>query len=154
MHLKDIIKENLILEDIGSHGKEDAIGELVDKLLSILEIDNNENIKKILVDREELGSTGIGDNIAIPHAKTKGIKGIVSIFGRSKKGIDFNSLDGKPVHLFCLLLSDEESTNELLAALSQVSRLLMKEDVKEGLLKAKNTKELYQIIYDESSKIN
>jgi len=154
MHLKDIIKENLIIEDITSHGKEDAIGELVDKLLSILGIDNNENIKKTLVDREELGSTGIGDNIAIPHAKTKGIKGIASIFGRSKKGIDFNSLDGKPVHLFFLLLSDEESTNELLTALSQVSRLLMKENVKEGLLKAKDTKELYQIIYDESSKIN
>jgi PTS system nitrogen regulatory IIA component len=152
MEMKDIIKPDLIIDDVSSTDKNDVIGELVDKLNSYLGIDNNNNIKQILIDREEMGSTGIGDHIAIPHAKVNGIKGLVSVFGRSKKGIEFRSLDGKPVYLLCLLLSDEQSTNELLSALSQVSRLLLNKDVRENLINAEDKDRLYEIICNEICK--
>ena len=150
--MKDIIKPDLIIDDVRSTDKNEVIGEMVDKLNAYFGIDNNTDIKRTLIDREELGSTGIGDHIAIPHAKVDGIKGVVSVFGRSKKGIEFHSLDGKPVHLLCLLLSDEQSTNELLSALSQVSRLLLNKEVRENLISAENKDRFYEIICNEIGK--
>ena len=154
MRLKDLIKEDLIIEDIRSEDKEGVVDELLKPLLRELNLSNDgADIKKILLDREELGSTGVGNSIAIPHVKTKDIKGIFSVFGRSKKGIDFNSLDGKPVHLFFLLISGEELTSELLQALSQACKVLMNENVRKNLINARDKEELYSIIYEEGSKI-
>jgi len=153
MRLKDLIKKNLIIDNIRSEDKEGAIDELLKPLLLELSMSNGADIKKILLDREELGSTGVGNSIAIPHVKTKDINGVFSVFGRSKKGIDFNSLDGEPVYLLFLLLSGEESNSELLQALSQACKVLMNENVRKSLINAKDKEELYRIIYEEGSKI-
>ena len=153
MKVKDLIKKDLIIDNIRSKDKEGAIEEALEILLPKVHIGNGSDIRKTLLEREELGSTGIGNNIAIPHARVEEIDGIVSVFGRSKEGIDFNSLDGKPVYLLFLVLSGEDATNELIHALSQISKLLLKEDVKKNLLNAKDKEELYKIIYEEGSKI-
>lgn len=153
MKVKDLIKKDLIIDNIRSKDKEGAIEEALKMLLPKVDIKNGSDIIKTLLDREELGSTGIGNNIAIPHARVEEIDGIVSVFARSREGIDFNSLDGKPVHLLFLVLSGEDATNDLLNALSQISKLLLKENVKENLLNARDKEELYKIIYEEGSKI-
>ena len=154
MGIKDLIKKDLIIADIRSKDKEGAIDEALTKLIETIHIENGMDIKKILLDREELGSTGIGDNIAIPHAKSDKIDGIISVFARSKEGINFDSLDGKPVHLLFMILSGEESTNELLKALSQMSQLLLNEEVRNSLINARDKEDLYRIICEEGSKIS
>ena len=79
-----------------------------------------------LIEREKLGSTGIGENVAIPHAKLEEVNSIVTFFGRSQKGVEFDSLDQKPVHFICLVIAPINSTGLHLKALARISRLLKK----------------------------
>ncbi len=109
MKLCDIIPEGGICEDLQATGKEEVIKEMVDLLVSAERIPKPvaAKVTKALMDREELGSTGIGQGVAVPHAKHDAISDLVCAFGRSKKGINFDSLDGEPVHVLFLLLSSK-----------------------------------------------
>jgi PTS system nitrogen regulatory IIA component len=104
---------------------------------------------EVLLDREKLGSTGIGDGIAIPHGKLKGLDSLVIAFGRSHDGIDFDSIDGKPVHIFFLLMAPESSTGQHLKALAKISRMLKDPAFRSNLMSAKSTEELYRNISDK-----
>jgi PTS system nitrogen regulatory IIA component len=103
----------------------------------------------VLLDREKLGSTGIGDGIAIPHGKLKGLESLVISFGRSRGGIDFESIDGKPVHIFFLLMAPESSTGQHLKALAKISRMLKDPEFRSDLMSAKNTEEIYRKIAEK-----
>jgi PTS system nitrogen regulatory IIA component len=103
------------------------------------------------LDREKLGSTGIGDGIAIPHGKIRDLGGVVASFGRSREGVDFESIDQKPTHLFFLLVAPENSAGMHLKALARISRLLKDPNFRKKLMGAGDKDELFQIISEEDS---
>ncbi len=152
MKLTDILQESAIVPDLDASTKTDALDILVGAMA-----DSNSEVKKdeilnTLLEREELGSTGIGDGIAIPHGKAAGLSQITSGFGLSKAGIEFDSLDGQPAHLFFLLIAPEDSAGVHLRMLARISRMLKNTDFRKRLLNADSRQEIYQIISQEDAK--
>src|SRR6185369_17939987 len=129
MKLGEIIPEGGILDDLKAVAKEEVIKEMVQALVKAGRIEeaNVKKVVKALMDREELGSTGIGAGVAVPHAKHDSISDLVGAFGRSKKGINFDALDGEPVHILFLLLSSKNASGAHLEALAYISRLVRDE---------------------------
>lgn len=109
-------------------------------------------VASILLDREHLSSTGIGEGVAIPHCRVAGLESIVAAFGVSRSGIDFNSIDGKPTHLFFVLLSPENSAGIHLKALARISRLFKSPAFRAAILNAPDAKAIYDIIVGEDSR--
>jgi PTS system nitrogen regulatory IIA component len=107
----------------------------------------------VLWERERLGSTAIGDGIAIPHGKLPGLKGVIGAFGRHVAGVDFDSLDGSPTHLFFLLVAPEESVGQHLKALARVSRLLKDRGFRDKLISAADGAEIFRLIREEDEKL-
>jgi PTS system nitrogen regulatory IIA component len=103
----------------------------------------------VLQERERLGSTGIGDGVAIPHGKLKTLDRLLISFGRSRTGIDFDSMDSKPAHLFFLLVAPEESVGVHLKTLARISKLLKNPEVRRRLIDGGNANDLFRIIADE-----
>ncbi|TET88521.1 MAG: PTS sugar transporter subunit IIA [Desulfobacteraceae bacterium] len=101
---------------------------------------------KVLVERERLGSTGIGDGVAIPHGKMNGVSRPIISFGRSKQGLDFDSMDGQPAHLFFLLIAPEDSSSVHLQVLAKIAKILKNRDFRKKLMEPGTKKELYQTI--------
>jgi PTS system nitrogen regulatory IIA component len=99
----------------------------------------------VLIERERLGSTGIGDGIAIPHGKSPDLDHLLISFGRSRQGVDFDSLDGKPAHLFFLVLAPENSAGVHLKALARISRLLKSHNIRSELMNAADAAEIFEI---------
>jgi PTS system nitrogen regulatory IIA component len=152
MKLTDILDESSIVADLQANDKTEALEILVEAMTMNTEAVNKKEILNVLLEREELGSTGIGDGIAIPHGKSSEITQIISGFGLSKQGIAFDSLDGKPAHLFFLLVAPENSVGTHLKMLARISRMLKNLDFRERLLKANSQHEIYQIISEEDEK--
>ena len=152
MKLTDILDESSIVANLQANDKAEALEILVEAMTMNTEAVNKEEILNVLLEREELGSTGIGDGIAIPHGKSSEITQIISGFGLSKQGIAFDSLDGKPAHLFFLLVAPENSVGTHLKMLARISRMLKNLDFRERLLKANSQHEIYQIISEEDEK--
>lgn len=127
--------------------------EVLDELVSLLEktgqVTDREEFLRVIKEREELGSTGIGYNIAIPHARSKAIKSLVGAFGISKEGIDFNALDKEPVHLFFMLGAPQNASREYLKALAVISRFLRRKKARQDLMKAETVEEIEEIIKRE-----
>jgi len=145
MKILDNLKKEAILDDLKSQDKKGIIEELVTPIASIASI-NHEDIVRVLLERERLGSTGIGNGIGIPHGKLKGIDSLILGFGLSRKGVDFESMDGQPTHIFFLLISPENSAGLHLKLLAQISKILKVDTFREKLIKATNTDEIYDII--------
>lgn len=146
MKLTDILDEGFIIPDLKAGSKRNVLEELVSVFkLKYPSIDTSEFLQ-VLLEREKLGSTGIGEGVAIPHGKVKDLDKLIVSFGRSKKGVDFNSTDSQAVNLFFLLIAPESSTGSHLKALAQISRLLKDEKTRESLRKAETRGEIYRII--------
>lgn len=111
-----------------------------------------EQLTAVLAERERLGSTAIGDGIAIPHGKLPGVKKILGAFGRHPNGVDFESLDGNPTQLFFVLVAPEDSASLHLKALARVSRLLKDNAFRDRLLAAPDAAEIYRLIKEEDAK--
>src|SRR3989338_3666662 len=126
MNIMDFLSKKAILPEIKSTKKEEVIKELVDALISAGEIEKRCRNKLIdaLMTRESLGSTAIGQGIAIPHAKSDCLNKLIAAFGLSRKGVDFDSLDGELAYIFFLLVAPQESAGPHLKALARISRLL------------------------------
>ncbi len=142
--LDNLIKE-AILDDLKSQDKKGIIEELVTPTARLLSI-NHKDIVRVILEREKLGSTGIGSGIGIPHGKLKGIDSLILGFGLSRKGVNFDSLDGQPAHIFFLLISPENSAGLHLKLLAQLSKILKVNSFREKLLTASNSDEIYDII--------
>jgi PTS system nitrogen regulatory IIA component len=112
-----------------------------------------ERLVEVLWERERLGSTAIGDGIAIPHGKLPGLQGVVGAFGRHVAGVDFDSLDGSPTHLFFLLVAPEDSVGQHLKALARVSRLLKDRAFRDKLIGAADSAEMFRLIREEDEKL-
>jgi PTS system nitrogen regulatory IIA component len=147
MKISDILKLDAIIADLKAKNKPEAIKELSQAVSPVAGAEV-EDVAAVLLEREHLGSTGIGGGIAIPHGKLEAVKSIAVGFGRSIKGIEFESLDNRPVHLFFLLLTPEHSTGGHLKVLAQISKLLKMDQFKERLLAAGSTEQIHQIILE------
>lgn len=144
--LSNLLKESLIELDLEGENKADIISELVGIVSKAGKVRNKKAFADALMDREKLGSTAIGNGVAVPHAKIDGIKQIVLAFGRSTKGVDFNSLDGEKTHLFFMLISPKEDIGAHLKILAKISHLI-KDSFLVGLFKnAKSKKDVLSII--------
>jgi len=148
MKLGEIIPDGCVLDDLKSAQKEDVIKEMVAALVAAGKVDevSSKKVIKALMDREELGSTGIGAGVAVPHAKHDSVSDLVGVLGRSKKGINFDALDGEPVHVLFLLLSSKSASGAHLEALAYISRLVRDEKWVRFLKEAKDVKELRDLI--------
>src|SRR5437867_8679031 len=152
MKLTDILPEALVIPALAGTTKDDVLRELSRYMAAVHpEIDAG-RLVDVLWERERLGSTAIGDGIAIPHGKLPAVHGVLAAFGRHRRGVDFQSLDGRPSTLFFLLVAPEESVGLHLKALARVSRLLKEVSFRERLLSAPNQQELYRIIREEDEK--
>ena len=152
MKILEFLNKKAIEINLKATDKEGVVRELVNILAQVETIKNKEELVKILLARETLGSTGIGQGIGIPHGKSSSVKNLVAAMGISQNGVDFDSLDGEPVYIFFLLIAPEDSAGPHLKALARVSRILKDKYVRERLRKAKDEKEIIRIIQEEDSK--
>ncbi len=152
MKLLDFLKRERIVSHLEARDKEGALAELVDVLVADDSVKDRAGAVEVLLERERLGSTGIGEGIAIPHGKLKELDELVAVFGRSPEGLEFDSMDGAPVHLFFLLMAPENSASTHLKALARISRLLKDRAFREELIQAGDQDELYAIIAREDER--
>ena len=148
MKIQDVLKREAIIDDLKARTKKGILEELVVPVAQIAGVDQHELVR-VLMERERLGSTGIGGGIGIPHGKLKHLDSLVLGFGLSRKGVDFESLDGKPAHIFFLLITPENSTGLHLKLLARISRILKNEPFKDRLLNASDRDEILSIIKGE-----
>lgn len=151
MKISELLSPDVIVADLKARGKSDVLTELTDALLKADPGLSRDEVVQVLLERERLGSTGIGDGVAIPHGKLKGLSGLLLSFGRSREGVDFDSMDGKPAHLFFLLVAPEESVGVHLKALARISKLLKDPAVRAKLLGADTAQALQAIVAEEES---
>jgi len=154
MKIMDFLSEEAITTDLKSVNKTEAIKELVELLITSGDVDKKDKNKivELLLAREALGSTAIGHNVGIPHAKADCVKSLVGAFGLSRKGVDFDSLDGEPVYIFFLLLAPQDSAGPHLKALARISRLIKDKYFRDTLKAAKDKKDVIRIIETEDDK--
>jgi len=152
MKIMEFLSKKAVEANLKATDKEGVIREMVNLLAKADEIKNREDLVKALLTRESLGSTGIGQGIGIPHAKSPNAKNLVAAFGLSHQGVNFDSLDGEPAYIFFLLIAPEEFAGPHLKALARISRMLKDKYFREMLKKAKDEKEILRIIQDEDSK--
>lgn len=152
MKITDFLDRKAIKIGINSITKEDILKELVDVLAEVKEIGDRKSILKALLERESLGSTGIGQGIAIPHGKTDKVKELVAVLGVSKKGVNFDALDGEAVYIFFLLVAPKETAGPHLKALAQISRLLRDSYFCELMKRCQTPEEVYDLIKREEDK--
>jgi nitrogen PTS system EIIA component len=152
MKITDILSSEMVIPDLRADNKAAVLRELAACLCERHREFDVRDLVNVLEERERLGSTAIGDGIAIPHGKLRGVTGILGVFGRHRMGVDFESLDGRPTHLFFLLVAPESSSSLHLKALARVSRLLKDPDFRARLMKASDAAELYRLIKDEDAR--
>ncbi|MBI4395251.1 MAG: PTS sugar transporter subunit IIA [Candidatus Omnitrophica bacterium] len=152
MKISEVLDKRAIKIGLSATTKEDVLKELVDVLAQVEDIGDPKGILKALIERENLGSTGIGQGIAIPHGKTDKTSRLVAVLGISKFGVDFDALDGEPVYIFVLLVAPKATAGPHLKALAQISRLLRDTYFCELLRKCKTPEEAYNLIKTEEEK--
>ena len=152
MKIIDVLNKNAVIADLKSTDKQGVLEELVTPLAEMSGL-NQDALVRVLMDRERLGSTGIGGGIGIPHGKLKSLHSLALGFGLSRQGVDFESMDNKPTHIFFLLLTPENSTGLHLKLLARISKILKNDVFKKRLLDAVDIDEIYQIIKEEDEEL-
>ena len=152
MKIVEFLNEKAVSADIKATTKEGVIRELVDLLAKAEGIKNKEELVKVLINRESLGSTGIGQGVGIPHGKTNALKRLVAAFGICHQGVDFDALDGEPVYIFFLLVAPEDSAGPHLKGLARISRLLKDKFFRETLKQMTDEKAILKLIREEDAK--
>jgi PTS system nitrogen regulatory IIA component len=152
MKIEDILTEAMVVPALAGHTKADVIEELAAVVARQHGEIDHPRLVQALEDRERLNSTALGEGVAIPHGKLAGVKRVIAAFGRSPGGVDFSSLDGKPTHLFFLLVAPEDSAGAHLKALARISRLLKDEAFRARLMRAEDAAALYRTIREEDAK--
>jgi PTS system nitrogen regulatory IIA component len=152
MKIMDYLTKEWVIPDLQGTDKPSILKELSSVLVKPCQVTSVEELLQVLLDREKLGSTGIGEGIAIPHGRLKKLKKFFISFGRSLKGVDFDSIDRKPSQLFFLVMAPENSAVDNLKLLSRIVTLLKEPSFKKRLMEAPSQKELFQIIAEEDEK--
>ncbi|WP_413375435.1 fructose-specific PTS transporter subunit EIIC [Alkalihalobacillus sp. 1P02AB] len=146
MKISDLLKKDTMILNLSSSSKEEVLDELIVKLDEAGKLNDRTKYKEAILTREQQSTTGLGEGIAIPHAKTAAVKTPAIAFGRSTSGIDFEALDGQPSHLFFMIAASEGANNEHLATLSKLSTFLMDENFRKNLLEAASLEDIIATI--------
>ncbi len=149
MQILDFLSVDAIKMSMESKNKKDAIKELIEVLVKSGKVKDKKKMIQTLMEREELGSTGIGQGIAIPHGKSDTVSDLAAAFGISHEGVNFDALDGEPVNIFFLLVAPEGAAGAHLKALARISSLLKDKYFRKSLLSAQSAEEVIKIIRDE-----
>lgn len=149
MKILDILDQRSIVPELKARTKKQVLEELIDAVLEHKPQLDRTRLMNVLLERERLGSTGIGEGIAIPHGKLKDLDQLVLSFGRSTEGLDFESMDGKPVHLFFLLVAPENCAGIHLRALAKIARLLKNTAVRKQLGTVLGKEDIFRVISQE-----
>jgi len=155
MTLSEVFAEENIISGLAATRKEEAIRELLHRLSATGSIaeDRVPDIERALLRREELGSTGIGKGIGIPHVKHAGVGGVIGAFGRSVAGVEFAALDGQPVHLIFLILSSPDAAEPHLEVLRKIATLLKDDDIFAFMRRAKDRAELVELLHESEERL-
>lgn len=148
MKILDVLNTEAININLKAKDKKGILDELVAPVAENSGA-GHEKLVKVLIERERLGSTGIGGGIGIPHGKLKNLDNLILGFGLSRQGVDFESMDGKPTHIFFLLLTPESSAGMHLKLLARISRLLKNDDLKARLMQARTAQDVVGVIEEE-----
>jgi len=153
MRLIDILSQDCIIPDLKGHKKRETLEEMAKEIaFRFADIDKDKLLEAIL-EREKLGSTGIGYGVAIPHVRLKGVNTVAILFGRSNKGVDFQAMDGRPAHLLFLIAVPEDSNTAHIKLLARISGLLKPTGFRKQLMEASTQEEIYSIIVKEDKKL-
>ena len=153
MRLIDILTQDCIVPDLKGRVKREVLEEMAAEVTFKFAGLNKERLLEVILERERLGSTGIGYGVAIPHARLKGLNNIIILFGRSLSGVEFQALDERPAHLFFLIVAPEDSTTAHIKILARISRLLQDAVLRNRLMVASTQEEIYSIIVEEDRKL-
>ncbi|MEE9280498.1 MAG: PTS sugar transporter subunit IIA [Myxococcota bacterium] len=151
MKLTDILVRDACLPDMKARTKKETLRELSDALASTVDGLDAAALLNMLLEREQLGTTAMGDGIAIPHARMESLDRLVASFGRSRQGVDFDAIDGKRSHLFFVLVAPGKEGSAHLLTLAHISRLMIADDFRERLLDLESTDELFRAFEEEES---
>ncbi len=152
MKIQDLLLKDAMIMDLQATTKEAAIDEMIARYHQVGVVDDVNNYRDAILKREAESTTGIGDGIAMPHAKVSSVKKAAVLFAKSDQGVDYNALDGQPVHLFFMIAAPEGANNEHLQALSALSSLLINPDLVTALKKAQTPDEVQQLFSDAQAK--
>ena len=153
MKLSDILNQNHVIPDLKAKDKKGVLAELVDVIVSSDPTLDKNSLVKVLLERERLGSTGIGDGVAIPHGKFQGLKHPIISIGRSRKGLDFDAMDGEAVFLFFLLVAPEDSASIHLKALAKIAKIIKSRSFRNVLMQVPTREEIYQTIIQNDEQL-
>jgi PTS system nitrogen regulatory IIA component len=149
--IQDLLDGDLIIEDLQATDKVGVIREFASLLRSAGKVQDEGDLVSVIMQREST-TTGIGDGIAIPHGRLKDIPEVIVAFGRSRKGVDFQSMDGKPAHLFFLFVTPENRPEDHLSVLRRLARITRNPFLRERLMRSTDRQEIQKLILDEDSK--
>jgi nitrogen PTS system EIIA component len=152
MKLVEILSPQMVMSELEATDKEGAIRQMCAHISTHKPGLKVDDMVRTLLEREKLGSTGIGEGVAIPHGKLNGIDNLVACFAKSAPGIDFAAIDSQPSHLFFVLLAPNNSAGLHLKALARISRLLKSQEFRDRLLRADDAQSIFQIISDEDAR--
>ncbi len=152
MRLLDLVPPGCVVDDLRAGTKEEALREVSEAIAKAIPGIGAEVLEGILRDRESLGSTGIGEGVAIPHGKVPGIPRLYAALARSGPGVPFQALDGRPVHLFFLVVAPEKSAGMHLKALARISRLLKSARFRDALMAARDADDLRRVLKEEDDR--
>ena len=152
MKITDFLSVDGIIPDLASRDKQAALKELAEKFAAAHSALNSARVLEVLLNREKISTTAIGEGVAIPHGKLPDVKQVHAVFARSSSGIDFSSLDGEPTSLFFALIAPEDGAADHLKALARISRILKDAAFRKRLLEGKSGQELFDIIAAEDQK--
>jgi len=151
MKVFKLLEEKYILTNFKSDVKEDIINELIDLYDGNDKVNDLEKVRTAIHEREKIMSTGVGKGFAIPHGKTNAVSGVIAAFGKTTRDIDYEALDGDPVHLVFLLVGRDDMVSINIKLLSRISRMMNKDDFRERLVEAKSTREILNIFQEEEA---
>lgn len=151
MKISSILEKDNIIMNLKSKNKKSVIVEMINYLYKNKKIAETEHPIQAVMEREKIGTTGMGQGVAIPHGRTTAVNDLVASFGISREGIDFEALDGEKVHLVFLLLSPLKSTGKHLKALATISRIFSDKFVRQSLRRAETKEEVLRIFKEEES---
>jgi len=150
--ITDFLTVQTIIPALASREKNAALEEMANWLVSYHRHLNKQTVLTVLLEREKISTTAIGEGVAIPHGKLPGVERVLGVFARSPQGVDFASLDGGPTHLFFVLIAPENAAADHLKALARISRLLKDEAFRRRLMEGQTSQELFNVIAEEDEK--
>jgi len=153
MKLSEILQPESIIANLNAHDKKGVLEELSGVITDQEPSLNRGYLLQILLERERLGSTGIGEGVALPHGKVNKLDRLLVSFGRSPEGLSFDSIDDQPAYLFFLLVAPENSAGAHLQALAKISRVLKDSTFRQRLMDAKSKGEIYRIIVEKDQEV-